>query len=127
MDIFGFFPQTIQGADILALGDKNNSYRVFVPDFFEGKAADISWYPLTTDKHGEALTNFFSNTGNPAKAVDRVPGIIEEIKKSSKSIESLFALGMCWGGKVRKLCKAGPALSVGVFYYFLWSCLSYQL
>ncbi|GKT45869.1 putative AIM2 family protein [Colletotrichum spaethianum] len=105
MDIFGFFPQTIQGADILALGDKNNSYRVFVPDFFEGKAADISWYPPTTEKHGEALANFFSNTGNPAKAVHRVPEIVEGIKKSSNSIENLFALGMCWGGKVITLCS----------------------
>lgn len=30
-DIFGFFPQTIQGADILAYGDKDQSYRVYMP------------------------------------------------------------------------------------------------
>lgn len=44
-DIFGFFPQTIQGADILAHGDKEHQYQVFMPDFFDGKPADISWYP----------------------------------------------------------------------------------
>lgn len=44
-DIFGYFPQTIQGADILAYGDKENQYQVFMPDFFEGSPADISWYP----------------------------------------------------------------------------------
>jgi dienelactone hydrolase len=39
-DIFGFFPQTIQGADILAA---SGGYQVFMPDFFEGQPADIAW------------------------------------------------------------------------------------
>ncbi len=30
-DIFGFFPQTYQGADILAYGDKEKQYQVFMP------------------------------------------------------------------------------------------------
>jgi len=30
-DIFGFFPQTLQGADILAMGDKEHQYQVFMP------------------------------------------------------------------------------------------------
>jgi len=30
-DIFGFFPQTIQGADILATADKEHQYQVFMP------------------------------------------------------------------------------------------------
>lgn len=30
-DIFGFFPQTLQGADILATGDKEHQYQVFMP------------------------------------------------------------------------------------------------
>jgi hypothetical protein len=42
-DIFGYFPQTIQGADILACSDKDNEYQVFMPDFFEGESADIAW------------------------------------------------------------------------------------
>lgn len=42
-DIFGYFPQTIQGADILATSGKDHHYQVFIPDFFEGKPADISW------------------------------------------------------------------------------------
>jgi hypothetical protein len=47
-DIFGFYNQTVQGADILAYGDKNNSYRVFIPDFFEGEPADLNQYPPDT-------------------------------------------------------------------------------
>ncbi|KAF9874677.1 dienelactone hydrolase family protein [Colletotrichum karsti] len=104
-DIFGFQSQVLQGADILALSDKNNPYRVFMPDFFEGKAADISWYPPTTEKHRDALGNFFSNTGNPAKAAGRLPGIVEAVKKSNSSIENVFALGMCWGAKPVTLCS----------------------
>lgn len=30
-DIFGFFPQTLQGADILAYGDKDKPKQVFIP------------------------------------------------------------------------------------------------
>jgi hypothetical protein len=30
-DIFGFFPQTLQGADILAYGDQERPYQVFMP------------------------------------------------------------------------------------------------
>jgi hypothetical protein len=43
-DIFGYFPQSLQGADILATSDKDHAYQVFMPDFFDGKPADISWY-----------------------------------------------------------------------------------
>ena len=41
-DIFGYFPQTLQGADILATSDKQK-YRVFIPDWFKGTPADIAW------------------------------------------------------------------------------------
>lgn len=41
-DIFGYFEQTLQGADILAHGAKEE-YQVFMPDFFEGNPADIAW------------------------------------------------------------------------------------
>lgn len=42
-DIFGFFNQTLQGADILAYTDKDRQYQVFMPDFLEGNPADVSW------------------------------------------------------------------------------------
>lgn len=46
MDIFGFFEQTLQGADILASHGKEK-YRVLIPDWFEGSPADISWCVYT--------------------------------------------------------------------------------
>lgn len=41
-DIFGYFPQTLQGADILSTSDKHHQYQVFMPDFFDGQPVDIS-------------------------------------------------------------------------------------
>jgi hypothetical protein len=43
-NVFGFSPHTILGANILATSDEQHSYQVFVPDFIEGKPADIFWY-----------------------------------------------------------------------------------
>lgn len=33
---------------------------MFMPDFFDGKPADISWYPPDTDEKGKKLGEFFS-------------------------------------------------------------------
>jgi len=42
-NIFGYFAQTLQGADILAYGDENNKYKVFIPDWFKGNACPMEW------------------------------------------------------------------------------------
>lgn len=42
-DIFGYFDQTVQGADILAYGDDTQKYRVFIPDWFKGEPCPIEW------------------------------------------------------------------------------------
>ncbi|KAG0157351.1 hypothetical protein PDIDSM_4536 [Penicillium digitatum] len=79
-DIFGFFDQTIQGADILATST-DQKYRVFIPDFFEGSPADISWYPPTTQEHKEKLGNFFSTKAVPPKTLSKIPSIVAEGNK----------------------------------------------
>lgn len=40
-DIFGYFDQTLQGADILAYSDDKQKYRVYMPDWFHGKPCPI--------------------------------------------------------------------------------------
>ena len=40
-DIFGYFEQTLQGADILSTSDDNQKYKVFMPDLFHGKPCPI--------------------------------------------------------------------------------------
>jgi hypothetical protein len=52
-DIYGFFPQTIQGADIMSTSDEAHQYQVFMPDFFEGNPSNKDWYvsqPFTFPK-----------------------------------------------------------------------------
>ncbi|KAI9750957.1 MAG: hydrolase 76 protein [Chaenotheca gracillima] len=113
-DIFGYFPQTIQGADILAHADKEHQYQVFMPDFFDGKPADISWYPPDTKEKGEKLGNFFSTTAAPPKAVERLPKILKSIQSSSPNIESWGVVGFCWGGKIVSLTSgAGTPFKAG--------------
>jgi dienelactone hydrolase len=105
IDIFGFFPQTLQGADILSTGDKDQKYRVFIPDFFEGEPADISWYPPTTDETKQKLGKFFETKAGPPATLSKIPGVIADANKLSPSSGNFTwgILGYCWGGKVANL------------------------
>lgn len=102
-DIFGFFDQTIQGADILATSNEQK-YRVFMPDFFEGKPADISWYPPTTDEHKQKLGEFFSTQAAPPKTLSKIPNVVAEANKLAPGGSFQWSiLGFCWGGKIAAL------------------------
>ncbi|KAJ5338207.1 hypothetical protein N7452_004935 [Penicillium brevicompactum] len=105
-DIFGFFPQTIQGADILATSSENRKYRVFMPDFFEGKPADISWYPPATKEHAESMNAFFSSQAMPEKTLSKIPGVVENANKTADGgtgFAKWAIVGHCWGGKISSL------------------------
>lgn len=105
-DIFGFFDQTLQGADILSTSNEKK-YRVFMPDFFEGSPADISWYPPQTDEHKQKLGNFFQTQAAPPKTLSKIPQVIEEANKlapGGKGFEWSI-LGYCWGGKIACLAS----------------------
>lgn len=99
-DIFGFFPQTLQGSEILAYSGKN-SYQIFMPDWFEGNAADISWYPPDTEEKGKKLGTFFETEAALAKTIERVLRVMKELKSNNPGITSWGVMGYCWGGKVR--------------------------
>lgn len=102
-DIFGFWPQTIQGADILAHSDHEKKYQVFMPDFLEGQPADITWFPPDTPEKGEKLGAFFGAQGAPPKTVPRVPKVVNELKAAHPEIKEWAVIGMCWGGKITAL------------------------
>lgn len=106
IDIFGFFPQTLQGADILATADKDQQYRVFIPDFFKGEPADISWYPPTDDEKKQKLGKFFETKAAPPATLSKIPDVVADANKLSPSSSGFTAwgiLGYCWGGKVANL------------------------
>ncbi|PGH13371.1 hypothetical protein AJ80_06365 [Polytolypa hystricis UAMH7299] len=118
-DIFGYFDQTIQGADIIASSDPEKKYRVFMPDFFDGEPADISWYPPQTDEHKQKLGEFFQTKAPPPKTLSRIPGIVDAANKLAPEGGSGFKawgiLGYCWGGKIVALASAKDSLfKVGI-------------
>jgi len=101
-DIFGFFSQTIQGADILAYSDSEHPYQVFMPDFFEENAADISWYPPDNKEKEEKLGKFFQERAQPSKTLPRVPKVVKELEEK-RGVEKWGVVGFCWGGKIVNL------------------------
>ncbi|KAL3422268.1 AIM2 family protein C30D10.14 [Phlyctema vagabunda] len=111
-DIFGYFPQSLQGADILSTSDKHNKYQVFIPDFLEGKPADITWFPPDTDEKKKHMGDFFGNQGAPPKTAARVPIVLKEIQKQYPNIKTFGIIGFCWGGKIVSLTtKSGTPFS----------------
>jgi dienelactone hydrolase len=95
-DIFGFFPQILQGADILAHSDKEHPKQVFMPDFFEENCANIEWYPPDTEEKQKKLGAWFENAA-PPKHLPKVQGIIAECEKTNPNIKSWGMIGYCWG------------------------------
>ncbi|KAK5115040.1 hypothetical protein LTR62_001737 [Meristemomyces frigidus] len=102
-DIFGFFPQTIQGADILAHADQDHQYQVFIPDFFDGKPVPIEWYPPDTKEKGEKLGEFFNTSAAPPKTLERIPKVLKQLESERPDIKEWAIVGFCWGGKIVNL------------------------
>jgi len=105
-DIFGFFPQTLQGADILATSDASHKYKVFIPDWFNGEPCPIEWYPPDTKEKQENLGAFFKKNSPPSVA-KKLPDLVKALEAKNPSIKSWGILGYCWGGKVVSLVASG--------------------
>lgn len=93
MDIFGFYPQTVQGADILATAG-SQKHRVLIPDWFEGEPADYSWYPPTDDDKKKKLGDFFGKNP-PTRVAPLAPGFIKAAGEKYPSVKSWAILGVC--------------------------------
>ncbi|KKK27112.1 hypothetical protein ARAM_006500 [Aspergillus rambellii] len=105
-DIFGFFPQTIQGADLLATSG-SQKYRIVMPDFFQGHPADISWFPPRTPEHKQKLADFFHTTAAPPSTLAKIPGCVARATAEIPGIRAWSILGYCWGGKIAVLSSSG--------------------
>jgi len=95
-DIFGYFPQTQQGADIIASTLKTV---VYMPDFFEPNAPfPAENFPPTTEEGKQALQSFFGGVAAPPAAVSKLIAFGKTLK--SGGAKKVGAYGFCWGGKV---------------------------
>jgi len=108
-DIFGLYPQTLQGADILASSiatKTGNPTKVFMPDWFE-EPADIAMYPPDTPEKLAYIQNFFSVNAAPAAIIPQIEGLMRAMTEKNPTIETWGIVGFCWGGKIAALVS-GP-------------------
>ncbi|OTB01639.1 hypothetical protein M426DRAFT_265743 [Hypoxylon sp. CI-4A] len=107
-DIFAFFSQTLQGADILATSRENQKYKTFMPDWLKGDTAKAEWFPPDTPERQQALGGFFSKHAPQAVAV-QLPEYVKAAQAANSTIKSWGILGFCWGGKVASLVTSSEA------------------
>ncbi|OBZ79658.1 putative AIM2 family protein C30D10.14 [Grifola frondosa] len=104
-DIFGFKPQTQQGADILA--EKLNA-QVIMPDFFEpAEPWPVEHFPPKTHQEKAKLQAFFGGPAKPQDAVGRLLTVGKALKSDGAKFVGTF--GFCWGGKVTILAGSDAA------------------
>lgn len=110
-DIFGFFPQTQQGADALA---QALNARVYMPDFFEPDSPfPPEKYPPTGQQDQDDLQAFFGGPAKPEKAVAGLIRVGEALRQQGAT--RVGAYGLCWGGKVTILAGSqGSSVFDGV-------------
>ncbi|TRX92181.1 hypothetical protein FHL15_007048 [Xylaria flabelliformis] len=101
-DIFGYADQTIQGADILAIGDSQQKYQVFMPDWFDGHSCPVEWYPPDTEEKQKNLGEWFAKN-SPVDVATTLVDYFKALQAASPSIQSWGIIGYCWGGKVVEL------------------------
>ncbi|KAK4689171.1 hypothetical protein P7C73_g920, partial [Tremellales sp. Uapishka_1] len=95
-DIFGFTPQILQGADLLA----SQGYKVVMPDFMDGAVANGAWFsPDATPEQTEAKGKFFGSFPGSISSQHAPFGKVVEALKSAGA-EKVGAVGYCWGYKV---------------------------
>jgi dienelactone hydrolase len=99
-DIFGFWPQTEQGADILAsvLGAK-----VVMPDFFHPDPPyPVAEFPPDTDEKKAKFQAFFGGPANIDKAIGNVKKVGEALRAEGNKVG---VYGFCWGVYMRLFMK----------------------
>ncbi|KAH7340511.1 alpha/beta-hydrolase [Rhizoctonia solani] len=94
-DIFGYWPQTQQGADILA---ETLDALVIYPDFFDGKPWDNNDFPPKTDESKQKLQEFFGGVAKVEERVKNVGELADQLRADGAKF--VGAIGFCWGAKV---------------------------
>lgn len=97
-DVFGFMPQTFQGADRLA---ESLNAIILVPDFLKGKYAQGAWFaaPPTEGPEKAAYDEFRKNRAFE-NHVQPLLNVTHAAKEKFADFKAWGAFGLCWGGKV---------------------------
>ncbi|CAD6574671.1 MAG: hypothetical protein TREMPRED_001196 [Tremellales sp. Tagirdzhanova-0007] len=104
-DVFGFSPQVLQGADMLA----SQGFRVIMPDVVKGKTMTPEMFAPTEEAQKQKAAYFSAFPGAIATQSKPVAEVVKAIKSSSQS--KLGMLGMCWGYKVGITTEAAGEFS----------------
>lgn len=90
-DVFGFTPQTLQGADILA-GKGKEPYLVMIPDLFDGQPAQAGWFARDTEEKKAKIAEFMGRL-NAEAHVNSVLQCAGEVKGKYDAVETWGAIG----------------------------------
>lgn len=115
-DIFGFAPQSLQGADILAgVESEKGDVQVFIPDYLKGYHAQGAWFaPDAAAELVAEKAKFFSSIGNFKDHVEQTRTLVSAISEKYPSVKSFGAIGLCWGAKTVSLVSGpGTPLKAG--------------
>ena len=100
-DIFGFAPQTTQGADLLSA---HTGAIVLLPDFFKGEKLDPSLLPVDTEEKKQKMQSFMQGPANFQENVAQLISIRREVSDKYPNVEGHWGVfGLCWGGKIAVL------------------------
>ena len=106
-DIFGYWPQTQQGADLLSEAMKA---RVVMPDFFRGKPWPNEAFPPRNEEEGKKLQEFFSTVAEFNGRLQDLNTVTNALK--SQGVQKFGLYGTCWGAKAAiQACGAGTPYS----------------
>lgn len=114
-DVFGFKPQSLQGADILAHSSSKPCLVVMV-DWFQGAAVQEEWFTSGKDEDRQLARQFIDTTANPAHVLPHVLDFLAKAKDTHyPGVKRWGGVGFCWGGKLVSLvAAAGDASPLAV-------------
>ncbi|KAG9100397.1 hypothetical protein FRC06_004173 [Ceratobasidium sp. 370] len=110
-DIFGYFPQTIQGADILA--ETLDAFVVY-PDFFDDQPWPNEAFPPRNEEEGKKLQQFFGEAANLDNRLAELTTLADQLR--TEGAKFVGTVGFCWGGKLSTVAattgKTDAAVSI---------------
>ena len=93
-DIFGYSPQILRGADILASSkEEEEGYLVFMPDFYDGNPAPHEIYPDDTPEKARRLEEFINGPGETSKTLERMGRIRGVLGREYAGIKTWGLIG----------------------------------